>query len=138
MGFLTRLLINAMALWLTVLLGKQLGVTGLGFKDGGQTSGAVLATIVMVVVLTLVNATIGLIIRFLTKPLNCLTLGLFSFVVNALMFMLAAVAVNKLGYGFRVDNFVAGLFGSVVMGIISAVATALVTDPDKDRKKKDT
>lgn len=135
MGFITRLVINAMALWLTVLLGQKMGIKGLGFKSGDQTMAAVLATVVMVVVLTVVNATIGLLIRFLTKPLNCLTLGLFSFVVNALMFMLAAVAVNKLGYGFRVETFTAGLFGSVVMGLISAVATALVHDPDKDNKK---
>ena len=135
MGFITRLVINAMALWLTVLLGQKMGIEGLGFKNGDQTAGAVLATIVMVVVLTVVNATIGLLIKFLTTPLNCLTLGLFSFVVNALMFMLAAVAVNKLGYGFRVDTFGAGLFGSVVMGLISAVATALVQDTDKGREK---
>lgn len=135
MGFLTRIVINGLALGLTVLLGQKLGIQGLGFKPGDNTANAVLSTIVMLAALTVVNATIGLIIRFLTKPLNCLTLGLFSFVVNALMFMLAAVAVHKLGYGFRVDNFTAGLFGSVVMGLISAVATSLVQDPDKDRKK---
>lgn len=135
MGFITRLVINAMALWLTVLLGQKMGIEGLGFKDGDRTTNAVIATVVMVLVLTVVNATIGLLIKFLTTPLNCLTLGLFSFVVNALMFMLAAVAVNKLGYGFRVDTFGAGLFGSVVMGLLSAVATALVQDSDKDRKK---
>ena len=135
MGFITRLVINAMALWLTVLLGQKMGIEGLGFKDGDQPANAVIATVVMVLVLTVVNATIGLLIKFLTTPLNCLTLGLFSFVVNALMFMLAAVAVNKLGYGFRVDTFGAGLFGSVVMGLISAVATALVQDTDKGREK---
>jgi putative membrane protein len=135
MGFLTRIVINALALGLTVLLGQKLGIKGLGFKPGDNAANAVLSTIVMLVALTVVNATIGLLIRFLTKPLNCLTLGLFSFVVNALMFMLAAVVVHKMGYGFRVDTFTAGLFGSVVMGLISSIATSLVQDPDKDKKK---
>lgn len=137
MSFVTRLLINALALWITVLLGQKIGIKDLGFESGGQTASAVMATAVMVIVLTLVNSTIGLVVKFLTKPLNCLTLGLFSFVVNALMFMLAGVAVSSLGYGFKVGSFTAGLFGSVVMGIISSIATTLVADPDKDAKKKE-
>lgn len=138
MSFITRLLINALALWLTVLLAQKVGIKDLGFTGGGQTSSAAIATVVMVVVLTVVNSTIGLIVRMLTTPLNCLTLGLFSFVVNALMFMLAAVVVHKLGYGFNVGSFWAGLFGSVMMGLISSIATTLLADPDKDaRKKKD-
>ncbi|HEY3412874.1 MAG TPA: phage holin family protein [Armatimonadota bacterium] len=137
MGFITRLVMNALALWLTVLLGQKMGIEGLGFKAGAQPANAIFATVVMVLVLTVVNATIGLLLKFLTTPLNCLTLGLFSFVINALMFMLAAAVVNQLGYGFRVDTFGAGLFGSVVMGIISAVATALVHDADKGKKDED-
>jgi putative membrane protein len=121
MGFLIRLIINALALWLTVFLGRQLG---LDLHIGAGANGAVTALIV-VIVLAVVNATIGLIVRLITAPLNCLTLGLLSFVINALMFWL----VGSLGIpGFRVGSFVAGLFGSVVMTIISSVLTTMTGD----------
>jgi putative membrane protein len=122
MGFLIRLLINAVALWLTVLLGERLG---LGLHIGGGVNGAVTA-VVVVIVLAVVNATIGLVVRLITAPLNCLTLGLLSFVINALMFLL----VGSLNLGsFVVKGFMAALFGSVVMTIISAALSTL--GPDK-------
>jgi putative membrane protein len=91
-------------------------------------NGAVTA-LVVVVVLAIVNATIGLIVKLITAPLNCLTLGLLSFVINALMFWL----VGSLNLGsFVVNGFWAALFGSVVMTVISSVLTTLVTDKGED------
>lgn len=126
MGFLIRLVVNAAALWLTVFLGEKLG---LELHLGGGVNGALTAVIV-VVVLAVVNATIGLVIRLITAPLNCLTLGLLSFVINALMFWL----VGSLGIpGFEVGSFLAGLFGSVVMTIISSLLTNIVGEGDRER-----
>lgn len=124
MGILTRLIINALALWLTVLIGQSLG---LDLRLAPGVNGAVSA-VVTAIVLALVNALIKPVITLLTLPLNCLTLGLFSFVVNALLFWL----VGSLGLGFHVGGFLPGLFGSVVMAIISAVASKIVADPGKD------
>ncbi|HEY3268652.1 MAG TPA: phage holin family protein [Armatimonadota bacterium] len=131
MGFITRLFINAIALWLTVLLGQKLGLhMGVSGTDGQKA----VAVIVMVIALSVVNSVIKPIVKLITAPLNCLTLGLLSFVINAAMFLLAGAIVNTLGYGFRVGGFVGGLFCSVVMGVISSIAASLVDD---DRKTRD-
>ncbi|WP_031500314.1 phage holin family protein [Bryobacter aggregatus] len=68
-------------------------------------------------VIGLVNATLGNILKLLTLPIGCLTLGLSSLIINALMFLLAAKFVS----GFRVDGFVPALLGSLVMSLVSGL-----------------
>lgn len=82
-----------------------------------------------VAVLALVNATLGSLLKLLTLPLNCLTLGIFSLVINAAMLML----VGTLGLGFRVDGFVSAFVGSILMSVCSAVLGSFF----KDEEKKD-
>jgi putative membrane protein len=78
-------------------------------------------------VLALINATLGRVIKFLTIPLNCLTLGLFSLVVNAAMLMLA----GSLKIGFVVDDFLAALVGSLVLAVVYGLLGILIPDEDK-------
>ncbi len=119
MGLIIRLVLNAIALWVTVYVGRQLGLAvGLyGF------TGAVVA----VIILALINATLGLVIKLVTAPLRCLTLGLLTLVINALLFWLA----GSLEIGLYVGNFVAGLFGSVVYSILSGLLSQFVKDDDE-------
>ena len=70
-------------------------------------------------VLGLVNAVIRPLVLFLTLPIGCLTLGLFTFVVNALMLWLTAAVVP----GFEVDGFVPALVGSLLISAVSTVAS---------------
>ncbi|MEX2243086.1 MAG: phage holin family protein [Fimbriimonadaceae bacterium] len=79
-------------------------------------------------VLALINATLGRVVKFLTIPLNCLTLGLFSLVVNAAMLMLA----GSLKIGFVVDSFLAALVGSLVLAVVYGLLGILI--PDEDNK----
>lgn len=81
------------------------GISFTGFMS------ALLAAFVM----GLVNIFIRPLFLLLTLPLNLLTLGLFTFVVNALMFLLVA----KLVPGFMVEGFLAALLGSIVLSILS-------------------
>ncbi len=69
------------------------------------------------IVLAVVNAVIRPIVKLLSMPLNCLTFGLFAFVVNALLFWGTAVVTR----GIEVRDFWAALFGSLVLGVLSAV-----------------
>lgn len=69
-------------------------------------------------VIGLVNAFLGPILLLLTLPLTILTLGLFAFVVNALLFWLAAAIVS--GFSLR-NGFWSALIGSVLLSIINAV-----------------
>ena len=79
------------------------------------------------VVLGLINAVIRPVLLLLTLPVTLLTLGLFIFVVNGLMFLLAA----KLLDGFVVDSFMAGVIGSALYSVISWLLTRLLPGASK-------
>lgn len=66
-------------------------------------------------VIGLVNIFIRPLLLILTLPINILTLGLFTFIINALMFLLVA----KLVPGFYVEGFLAALLGSLLLAVIS-------------------
>jgi len=71
--------------------------------------------LVAAVLVGIINATLGLVLKILTFPLTIVTLGLFWFVVNALMLKLAAAVVP----GFVIVGFFPALFGAVVLSVIN-------------------
>lgn len=73
-------------------------------------------------VLGLINVFIKPVLSLLTLPITVLTLGLFSFVLNALMFGLAAYFLS----GFNVDGFWAALIGALVFGVLSWIANSVL------------
>jgi putative membrane protein len=80
------------------------------------------AALVAALVLGLVNAFIRPLLVILTFPVTLLTLGLFLFVINALMFWLAAEVVH----GFTVSGFWAALVGSILYSVITLVTSWLL------------
>lgn len=70
----------------------------------------------------IVNGIFRPILVLLTLPVTILTLGLFLFVINALMMLLVAWLVP----GFQIDNFVAALLGSILLTIFNVAADALL------------
>ena len=112
MGFLLRVLINTLALYLASLLIPGIELTGLG--------PALLAGLV----LGLVNAVIRPVLLFLTLPLTLLTLGLFILVLNGLLLQLVAWLVG----GFTVAGFWPAVFGAIVVGVVSWLLTAFLSD----------
>ena len=76
---------------------------------------SVQATFIAALVIGLVNATLGNLLKILTLPIGCLTLGLSSLIINALMFMVAANVVS----GFHVDGFLPALLGSLAMSLVT-------------------
>ncbi|MEY4729886.1 MAG: putative rane protein [Pseudomonadota bacterium] len=78
--------------------------------------------VITALVLGLVNAIIRPIAMLITLPLNILTLGLFTFVVNALLFWGVAYFVE----GFSVGGFWSALLGSIVFSLISWAASTLL------------
>jgi putative membrane protein len=79
------------------------------------------------VVLGLINAVIRPVLLLLTLPVTLLTLGLFIFVINGMMFMLAAWLLD----GFVVDGFLAGAIGSTLYSVISWLLTKLLLSSPK-------
>jgi len=88
-----------------------------------------LATALLVaVVLGLINTLIRPVLILLTLPATILTLGLFIFVINGLLFW----AVGSFWPGFHVNGFWAGVFGAIVYSIISWILSAILM-PRKDK-----
>ncbi len=77
------------------------------------------------VMLAIVNGTLGPIVRLLTCPLRLLTMGLFSLVVNWLLFLFAAWLSRKIGASIVIDNVWWALAGAVIVSVIVGVGGAL-------------
>jgi putative membrane protein len=78
-------------------------------------------------VFAVVNGTLGSMIKLATLPLNCLTLGLVSIIVNAAMLYL----VGQLGIGFHIKTFWAALLGSLLLSACLAVLSSFVKGKDE-------
>lgn len=103
-------LVSALALWLVAQM-----VPGIEVRDFGA---ALLATIVIAIV----NAVIGPVLRFLAWPLTFLTLGLFLLVINAVLLKLAAMFTP----GFRVRGFLNAILGALLLTILEWLLRMLV------------
>lgn len=112
MSLLIRWLLNGLALLLTATFLEGISISGPG------------AAFMAALVLGIVNAVIRPLFLLLTLPLNIITLGLFTFVVNGLMLMIAAGLVR----GFAVSGVFSAIVGSIVLSLISSLLTALVKD----------
>lgn len=122
MSLLIRWAASAIALYIVTQIIPGVAVSGIS------------ATIIAALVIGLVNATLGGLLKLLTLPIGCMTLGLSSLVINALMFWLAGNLVP----GFHVEGFVPAFLGSIAMAIVGAavdyVLTQVLTSSD-DKKK---
>jgi putative membrane protein len=85
-------------------------------------------------ILGVVNALVRPILRLLTCPLILLTLGLFTFVLNALLLLLTAALGRSLGFGFYVDGFGPAFFGALVISAVSLVLS--IVFKEKEEKKE--
>ena len=103
-------ILNALALFLVSRI-----ISGIKLSDFWSA-------LVAIAIIGLVNALIKPVLLILTFPITILTLGLFTFVINALMLLLA----GSITPGFKVDGFGAAFFGSILLSIISTLLHSLV------------
>lgn len=92
------------------------------FMPGIEISGFGIA-LLAILVMGLINLTIRPLLMLLTLPINILTLGLFAWIINAMMFGLAGWLVP----GFEVYSFWSALLGSLLLGLITGVLGKLET-----------
>lgn len=109
-GFLVRMLISAISLWLAALV-----VPGMHLEGLFTVLGAAL-------VLGIVNAVIRPIVILLTLPLTIITLGLFLLVVNAMMLGLVSAMFD----GFSISGFWSAVFGAIFVSFFSWLASAFI------------
>jgi putative membrane protein len=112
MGFLLRVVVNALAIMLAASILPGIAVDGL------------VPALAAGLLLGLVNAFVRPVLLILTLPITLLTLGLFLLVLNGFCFWLVAALVS----GFHVAGFGSALLGSLVVSVVSWILTALISD----------
>ncbi len=123
MRFLVRLLVNAVALWLTTLI--VAGVTVVAFPPQ-DTLAVVLTYLLVALIFGIVNGVIGNFIRIVAFPLYILTLGLLALLVNGLLLLLVSWISGLIGFGLVVDGFWWGVLGALVLALLSWLIGILI------------
>lgn len=108
-GFIVKWLVHAVAIVITAYLLPGVRLSGFG------------AALITALVLGLINTFIRPVLMLLTLPFNILTLGLLTFVINALLIMLTSALVS----GFSVGGFMWALLFSLVLSIVNFVLNAI-------------
>lgn len=110
MGIIIKWMLNGVAIVITAYLLPGVSLSGFG------------AALITALVLGLINTFIKPVLMLLTLPLNILTLGLLTFVINALLIMLTSALVS----GFTVHGFGWALLFSLVLSIVSYILNVIV------------
>lgn len=112
-GWILRWLLNILALVLTAVI-----LPGFSLTPWAAVVGSIF--------LGIINAFIRPLVIILTLPLNILTLGLFTFIINAFMLWITSVTVR----GFDIDGFGWAVLAAIVMTVISGIISFFVDDRD--------
>ena len=123
MSLIARVLINAAALWVATRL-----------VDGISFTGTVPTLFGVALIFGVLNVVVRPILMVLTFPFFIVTLGLFTFVLNAVMLLITSAASEALGLGFRVNGFTAAFIGALVVTIVS-FALSLFVGSSEGKKK---
>ena len=122
MQLLVRLLINAAALWVATQL-----VQGISFTGDWRL------LFVVALVFGVLNVSVRPVLMLLTIPFLIVTLGLFTFVLNALMLWLTSAVSGALGLGFHVEGFWAAFVGALVVTVVSFALSLFVSSGQHPR-----
>ena len=112
-GIIIRFIVNGIALWVASKL-----------VSGVTVEGTIVEWLVLLTVFALINAIIKPILKLLTLPINVMTLGLFTWVINAFLLWLTSALTDAL----EVDGIIAVFLGSLVISIVSTLLSCFVPD----------
>lgn len=111
-GLLLRWLIQALAILAAAYVIKGIEVAGF------------LPALMAAAILGILNAFLRPILLLVTLPINILSLGLFTFVINAFMLKLVSLVIE----GFTVQGFLPALIGSLLISVTSWILNAFIND----------
>jgi putative membrane protein len=83
------------------------------------------AALIAAIVIGLINATLGLLLKLITLPLTLLTLGVFWWVVNAFMLILAS---RLLAPQFMINGFLAAFLGAILLSLVNVVLRKIASE----------
>ena len=112
MRFLIKVAAVAVAVWVTTMIIPGIQVTG-GLRN----------YLIVALVLALINATLGTVLKILTLPLAFLSLGFSLLVVNTAMLLIT----DRLSTNMTISGFWSALFGAILISIISSIITQITT-----------
>lgn len=136
MRFLVRTVVNALALAAAALLLPGLTISGSDSlaESIGHRPAVIVAYLVIAAVFGIVNAFVKPVIAFVSTPLTCLTLGLFSIIVNALMISLTAWLSEFTPIVLSVDSFFwTAVLAAIIVAVVSAVLGWILPDSERER-----
>ena len=119
-SLLLRIVVNAVALWVASEVISGITVGGATGQDRAIT------LLLVAVIFGLVNALIRPVVRLIALPLYVLTLGLITFVINALMLLLTSWLSQQTTLEFVVDGFVTALLAAFVVTVVSWVLNLIL------------
>ena len=125
MWMIWRLLINAAALWLATRL-----VRGISFDGDWRL------LFVVALVFGMLNVLVRPVLKLLTLPILILTLGLFIFVLNAVMLWLTGAISDAFNLGFHVEGFKAAFVGALVVTVVSFVLSLFVRREERGEVRR--
>lgn len=100
----------------------------------GLHRGTFTELLAVAVILGALNATLGMVLKFIAFiPVAC-SLGCFSLVINGLVFWLAGALSTRLGLGFQVDGFWAGFFGALVTSLVAWLLERVLLGKEEPRR----
>lgn len=124
MSFLIKVLVNGVALWIASLL-----IDGITFPDDGDTTRLLLTIGAVALVFGVLNAVIRPILFILSLPVLILTLGLFTFILNAIMLALTSWVADLVNLSFTVEAFWwDAVLGALIITIVSLILNAVLPD----------
>lgn len=121
MILILRLLINAVALWCAAR-----------FIDGISYSGSWQGLVGLALVFGVVNTLVRPVLSFFSFPIQIVTLGLFTLVLNAAMLLLTSALATRVGLSFHISGFQAALIGALVVSVLSTILSWVVIPNDAD------
>ncbi|KQV22248.1 MULTISPECIES: phage holin family protein [unclassified Kitasatospora] len=123
-SILLKTLINAAAIWVAAWIVDGITLSG----DDWQSK--TITVVAVALIFGVVNFLIKPLVKLFSLPLFVLTLGLITFVINALMLWLTSWASDKLDLDFHVDGFWAALLGALIISVVSWGLNLALGDDD--------
>lgn len=126
-----RLVVMSAALFAAIVLVDGVDLVGVN-TEAIPPLPTLLNLLLVALILTLVNAIVRPLLKMFTCAITFFTLGLFIFVINALMLLLTAAIASQFDLGFVVTGFIPALLGSIIISVLNLVLSVFI--PSKDDK----
>ncbi|MBD8020017.1 MULTISPECIES: phage holin family protein [Brevibacterium] len=138
MTFLLRVIVNAVAIWAAAALLPGMAITSgdTVFTGLGPTASAVISYLVIGLIFGLVNAIIRPLIEVIALPITCLSLGLFTIVINAAMVSLTSWVSQFTPIRLEIDSFLwTAVLASIIIAVVSLVLNFFVRPRERETER---